>query len=76
MGEGGGGTLILFDTCVGSGYFFFWFKIFELHYFWAVSEILIYIWGYEEFVDFFFFFFFFWGGGQNWTSFRCLFYVF
>ena len=40
---------------------------------------LFFFWWYEDFVDIFFFFFFFLGGGgsrQNWTSFRCLFYVF
>ena len=33
------------------------------------SEILIF-WGCEDFVDIF------WGSRHNWTSFRCLFYVF
>ena len=52
---GGGGTLILFDTCVGSGHF--WrVKIFELHYFFGGggggSKILIF-WVYEDFVDIF-----------------------
>ena len=66
------------------GAFFFWFKFFELniHYYYYYFffffffflggggvEILIF-WGNEDSVDIF------GGSGQNWTSFRCLFYVF
>ena len=78
MGGGGGGTLILFDTCVGSGVVVFLNLIITL-FLGGFRNINIF--GCMKVLWIFFFFFFFLGGGgvgsrQNWTSFRCLFYVF
>ena len=50
---------------------FFGFKFLELHFFVGGGvQKYKYFWGYEDFVNIF------GGSRQNWTSFRCLFYVF
>ena len=48
---GGGGTLILFDTCVGSGHFFL--KIFELHYLFIYFLFIFFLGGGVRNIDIF-----------------------
>ena len=58
--------------------FFFWFKFLNYIIFGGFRNINIFGGMKVCGIFFFFFFFFFLGGGsrQNWTSFRCIFYVF
>ena len=75
-GGGGRGTLI-FSNKPRLG-LFFWVQNFESHYFFfffffwggGVGFRKNIFWGYEDFVDIY------WGSSQNWTIFRCHFYVF